>query len=105
MEENTELHKFSYDGVEVETRFTRKYEMRVPYTPPDPRKVNAFIPGTIVKVFVKEKEKVKKGDQLLSLAAMKMNNILLAPVDGVVKKVYVKAGEVVIKKQLLVELK
>jgi biotin carboxyl carrier protein len=36
---------------------------------------------------------------------MKMNNIILAPFNGVIKKVYVKAGEMVPKAQLLIELK
>ncbi len=105
MEENTELHKFNYDGLEVKTRFTWKFANRKPYTPPNPKKMTAFIPGTIVKVFVKDKEKVKKGDRLLLLQAMKMNNVIIAPMDGVIKKVYVKSGEVVVKSQLLVEMK
>jgi biotin carboxyl carrier protein len=36
---------------------------------------------------------------------MKMNNVLVSPLNGVIKKVYVKAGENVSKSQLLVELK
>ena len=105
MEENLELHDFNYDGLVVKTAFTSKFANRKPYQPPDPKKLTAFIPGTIIKVFVKDKEKVKKGDSLLSLQAMKMNNIILAPFDGVVKKVYVKQGEVVVKNYLLVEMK
>lgn len=105
MEENLELHDFNYDGLKLKTVFTKKFENRKPYEPANPKKVTAFIPGTIVKVFVKEKEKVKKGDSLLSLQAMKMNNVLTAPVNGIVKKIYVKPGEVVVKNFLLVELK
>ena len=105
MEEDLELHDFNYDGLMLKTAFTRKFANRKPYVPPDPKKLTAFIPGTIIKVFVKDKEKVKKGDSLLSLQAMKMNNIILAPFDGVVKKVYVKQGEVVVKNYLLVEMK
>ncbi len=104
-EENLEFHDFNYDGLVVKTTFTKKFANRKPYEPPDPKKLIAFIPGTIVKVFVKEKDKVKKGEPLLSLQAMKMNNIILAPFDGVVKKVYVKQGEVVVKNYLLVEMK
>jgi biotin carboxyl carrier protein len=105
MEENLELHEFNYDGLVVQTAFTRKFENRKPYVPNDPKKLTAFIPGTIVKVFVKDKDKVKKGESLLSLQAMKMNNLIIAPFDGVVKKVYVKQGEVVVKNYLLVEMK
>ena len=105
MEEDMELHDFNYDGLMLRTAYTKKFANRKPYVPPDPKKLTAFIPGTIIKVFVKDKEKVKKGDSLLSLQAMKMHNIILAPFDGTVKKVYVKAGEVVVKNFLLVEMK
>ena len=49
--------------------------------------------------------KTATGEILLDLQAMKMNNHLLAPVNTVVKKIYVKQGERVSKNQLLVELK
>ncbi len=104
-EENLEFHEFNYDGLVINTTFTKKFANRKPYEPDDPKKLTAFIPGTIVKVFVKDKEKVKKGEPLLSLQAMKMNNIILAPFDGVVTKVYVKQGEIVVKNYLLVEMK
>ena len=105
MEENLELHEFNYDGLVMQTAFTKKFANRKPYEPPDHRKLTAFIPGTITKVFVKDKDKVKRGEPLLWLQAMKMNNVIIAPFDGVVKKVYVKVGEVVVKQHLLVEMK
>jgi biotin carboxyl carrier protein len=105
IEEDLELHEFNYDGLVIKTAYTIKFANRKPYVPPDPKKLTAFIPGTIIKVFVKEKDKVKKGDPILSLQAMKMNNIIIAPVDGSIKKIYVKPGEVVVKNYLLVEMK
>jgi len=87
------------------TLLTKKFSSRKPYSPPNPKKIHAFIPGTIVKLFVKEKAKVKKGETLLSLQAMKMNNNILASIDGTIKKLHVKKGEVVVKNQLLVELR
>jgi biotin carboxyl carrier protein len=105
MDEDIEFVEFPYEEVTFKTTLTKKFANRKPYTPPDPNKVIAFIPGTIVKVFVKDGKKVKKGEALLVLAAMKMENHLLAPKNGVVKKIYVKQGEVVPKNFLLVELK
>jgi len=105
MADNSTFETFKLDEVNFKTKLTRKYLNRKPYIPADPRKVYAFIPGTIVKVFVKENHKVRKGDELLSLQAMKMNNNLLAPKNGTVKKIYVKQGNNVVKNQLLVELK
>jgi pyruvate carboxylase len=105
MDENIEFIDFKYEEISYKTTLTRKFANRTPYTPPDSRKVVAFIPGTILKVHVKEGNKVKKGDTLLVLQAMKMDNHLLATRNGTVKKVYVKQGEVVPKRHLLIELK
>jgi biotin carboxyl carrier protein len=95
----------NFEEGQFKTTFTKKFMNRKAYTVPDPRMVYAFIPGTIVKVFVKEKHKVKKGDPLLTFQAMKMNNILSAPMDGHIKKINVKAGDTFPKSQILVELK
>jgi biotin carboxyl carrier protein len=89
---------------EYQTLLTRKYLDRKPYVAKDLKKIYAFIPGTIRKVFVKDGDKVKKGDKLLILEAMKMNNELTTLVNGKVKKVYCKTGEMVTKNQLLVEI-
>jgi biotin carboxyl carrier protein len=105
MEEKTEYHVFNFEEVKYNTLYTKKFQNRKPYTIPDQKKVIAFIPGQILKIFIKEKKHVKKGDPLLILQAMKMNNVLISPLNGTIKKVYVKAGETVSKSQLLVELK
>jgi glutaconyl-CoA decarboxylase len=49
--------------------------------------VRAPIPGKILKVCVKPGDSVKKGDILLILEAMKMENEIFAPISGVVKEV------------------
>jgi len=105
MDDNIEFVDFKYEEITYRTSLTKKFAARKQYTPPDSRKIVAFIPGTILKVHVKEGHKVKKGDVLLVLQAMKMDNHLLATRNGTVKKVYVKQGEVVPKHSLLLELK
>ena len=100
-----EMYAFTYEGVEYKTLFTKKFAARKPYSPPDPKQVFAFIPGTIIDVFVKTNVKVKKEETLLSLQAMKMNNLIIAPIDGTIRKVHVKKGDVVVKNQLLVEFR
>jgi biotin carboxyl carrier protein len=99
------LSTFIVDGDKYRTRLSKKYSLRKPYEPVDPKKITAFIPGTIKKVLVSEGSKVSKGDKLLVLEAMKMNNSLLAPEAGAVSKVLVKSGQNVAKNQLLIELK
>ncbi len=87
------------------TQSTRKFEMRQPYAPINDKVITAFIPGTIRDVFVTANKKVKKGEVLLILDAMKMENQLTAPCNGTVKKVNVKKDDRVTKSQVLVELK
>ncbi|MCX6248496.1 MAG: acetyl-CoA carboxylase biotin carboxyl carrier protein subunit [Bacteroidetes bacterium] len=98
-----EFHILSFEEGKFKTTFTKKFQNRKPYSVPDPKMVFAFIPGTIVKVFVKEKHKVKKGEPLLTFQAMKMNNILSSPLTGRIKKVNVKAGDTFTRAQILVE--
>jgi biotin carboxyl carrier protein len=63
--------------------------------------MKAPMPGMVLKVFVSEGAEVKKGDNLFILEAMKMENIIKAPADVVVKTVKIKAGDKVEKGQIL----
>jgi biotin carboxyl carrier protein len=92
------------DNVKYKTRLTKKYMARKPYAPLNLGHIFSFIPGTILKISIKEGDKVKKGTHLLELEAMKMANNLISPIDGVVKKIYVKQGDLVPKNFLLVEV-
>lgn len=65
--------------------------------------VKAPMPGLIIELKIKAGDIVKKGDVLLILEAMKMENILKSPGDGVVKEVKVRKGDNVEKGQVLVE--
>lgn len=91
------------DDSVYETGLTKKYLNRKIYKPIDQKRVLAFIPGLIQKVFVKVGDKVKRGEKLLILEAMKMQNILNAPVDGIVR-VVPNEGILVKKNELLVDL-
>lgn len=88
---------------EYPTLLTKKYVQRKPYEPVNQKKITAFIPGTVKKIFVKEGDKVKAGDKILILEAMKMDNEIITPIKGKVKKIYVKQGEMVTKNHLLAE--
>lgn len=63
--------------------------------------VKAPMPGLVLKVFVKEGDEVKKGDNLFVLEAMKMENIIKSPADVTVKAVKIKPGDKVEKGQVL----
>jgi biotin carboxyl carrier protein len=67
--------------------------------------IKAPMPGLVLKVLVGENAEVKKGDNLLVLEAMKMENILKSSTDGVIKKVLIKQGDKVEKNQILIQFK
>ena len=58
-------------------------------------KVNAPMPGKILKVNVNAGTAVKKGDVLLVLEAMKMENEVVAPQDGTIASINVNSGDMV----------
>jgi biotin carboxyl carrier protein len=64
--------------------------------------IKAPMPGLVLDVRVTEGDVVKKGDPILVLEAMKMENIIKSPTDGVIKKINVKKGVAVEKNQVLI---
>ena len=66
--------------------------------------VKAPMPGMVLKVLVEEGQEISKGDNLLVLEAMKMENIIKSPGDGTVKSIGAQIGKAVDKNQVLIEL-
>ncbi len=67
-------------------------------------KVKSPLPGSVIKVLVSEGQAVKKGDTLLTLESMKMENPILAENDCTVKQILVSAGQNVMQDDVLVVL-
>jgi len=65
--------------------------------------IKAPMPGMVLKIFVAEGDEIKKGDNLLVLEAMKMENIIKSPADVIIKKIRVKPGDKVEKSQILIQ--
>lgn len=66
--------------------------------------IKAPMPGLVLKVLVEKGTEFKKGDPVLVLEAMKMENVLKAPADGIVQAIEVKAGDKVEKNQVMIVL-
>ena len=66
--------------------------------------LNAPMPGKILELLVKEGDEVAQGDPVIILEAMKMENELKAPSNGVVVKVDVSTNDNVEKNQSLLEI-
>ena len=66
--------------------------------------IKSPLPGSVIKVLVIEGQAVKKGDTLLTLESMKMENAIMAEQDGTVKQIAVTPGQNVMQDDLLVVL-
>jgi len=73
-------------------------------TGPSEVEIKAPIPGLVVQISVKEGDKVQKGDALLILEAMKMENIIKSPGQFKVQKISAGQGDAVQQEQTLVQL-
>ncbi len=65
--------------------------------------IYAPMPGLILEINVRVGQAVNENDSLLILEAMKMENVITSPRDGIVKSISMEKGGTVEKKQLLIE--
>lgn len=66
--------------------------------------IKAPMPGKVVKINVAEEEAVRKNQTLAIVEAMKMENEIKSPLDGVVKKIHASPGDLVDSEKPLVEI-
>ena len=105
MTDKKELKPLIVQGTIYNTKYTDKFENRIKWETPDPNCIYSIIPGTIIDIFVKPKDKLKEGETLLLLEAMKMQNQVRMPFDGEIVKIYVKKDETIPRKHLMVKIK
>lgn len=80
------------EGRRYRTMLTRKFAERKKWVAPDPNEIVSHIPGVVAAIYVKEGQKVKKGEKLMIYEAMKMKNIITAPFDGTIKSIAAQEG-------------
>lgn len=66
--------------------------------------IKAPMPGLVLKIMVEEGQSIKKGEPVLILEAMKMENVFKAPADAVVKAIKTEERKAVEKGEVLIEL-
>lgn len=69
-----------------------------------PKNINSELPGTVTKIVAANGQRVKKGDVLLVIEAMKMANDIVSDVEGTVQRIAVTEGQSVNQGDLLVEM-
>ena len=102
-------YTFQVDGIKHTVRISDYYERRVKklgLTVGGTQKINSIkapMPGLVLSVLVQPGQTVQKDDPLLILEAMKMENVIKADGEGVVKTIAVEKSQSVDKAQLLIE--
>ncbi len=99
----SKLNNLNIDGTEYLTEIP-KGSLKSFEGMPDLSEIRAFIPGSIVDILVSEGDRVKPGDILLLLEAMKMHNEICPRISGIVSRIHISKGDTVKKDQLLVEI-
>lgn len=88
---------------ETNTQSTQKTTPQ-PTVPTEGPEVNAPMAGTVLKTNVSTGDSVSEGDILIVLEAMKMENEIVAPTDGVVGEIFVSANDRVESDQVLLTI-
>ena len=104
MKKEENLGNLEIDSSIYKTRISNKFANRKPYQPSDPKIILSFIPGVVREIFVTVGQSVTKGEHLMILDAMKMQNRLKCTMDGKIKTITVVSGAKVSKVTVLVEL-
>lgn len=73
--------------------------------PTEPGDITSPMPGTVVKIKVKKGEKVKAGDTVVIVEAMKMENEIHSPVDGTVEEIFIKEGDMVNPDEVMIRIR
>ena len=100
-----ELNGTARETFIVDKTITPKTKARPKADLADVTHVAAPIPGLIATLSVSVGSKVAKGDKLLMMEAMKMQNTVYAPCDGVVAELHIALGDTVESKDLLIKIR
>lgn len=101
---------FKINGTQYTTKINDKYDRLIDQlgmkvgTAQKVGDIKAPMPGLVLEVSVAVGTQVTKGDKVMILEAMKMENVIKSPGDGVIRAIHIEKGTAVEKGQLLIEL-
>ena len=101
---NPKYHSFIVNSARYLTLFTKKFESRKKWQSSNIKEIRSFIPVSIIDIFAKSGQKVKAGEIVLILEAMKMYNKVEMPIDGIIKEIHVKKGDRIPKNMVMVTI-
>ncbi len=105
---DSKTYKIGFDGRTYEVGIKDRFDQLLhsmgldKVSKPKINEVKAPMPGLVLSIKVSENQEVKKGDPILILEAMKMENVIKSPVDGVIKQIVVSEKQAVDKNQALI---
>lgn len=101
-----ELESIEQVASEAKVEAKKEEKKATPVTPSgEGKNVESPIQGTVVNVKTTVGASVKKGDVLVVVEAMKLENDVVSPFDGVVSEILVKKGDSITAKQAIVVIK
>ena len=106
---NTKKYTVKVNNNSYQVNITNELDARIAamgFSIGSSKQVNAIkapMPGLLLDIQVEIGQEVKEDDPLLILEAMKMENIILSPRDGIIKSILATMGDAVDKGQLLIE--
>jgi biotin carboxyl carrier protein len=103
IKQSDEYGKLSTIEGTYDTILTEKLKASRAWRPPNPNHLLAAIPGTVLQVIAKVGQPLQAGAPILIIEAMKMENCIVMPYDGVIENIHAEPGQLVKNKQLLVE--
>jgi len=98
------LSELEVDGTVYKTTVPQSLRQNKKWKPKEIGDIESLITGVIKNIFVQKGDTVQKGDCLLLLEAMKMNNEILSPTDGIVQDIFVTESSNVPKGTLMVKI-
>jgi biotin carboxyl carrier protein len=109
-DKKTKTYVFNINGTRYSAKVSDKYDrlidqlgMKVKNTHTGGN-IKAPMPGLVLEVSIEVGQSIVKGDKVLILEAMKMENVIKAPGDGIAKAIHISKGVAVEKGQLLIEV-
>ncbi|WP_028992079.1 DUF2118 domain-containing protein [Thermoanaerobacter thermocopriae] len=111
IKDKEETPKITQTAILSQPKLTQTQEISQPVSkaeassiPKGSKVISAPMPGTILDVKVKEGDRVKRGDVVVILEAMKMENEIMAPDEGVIVSIHVSKGSSVNTGDMLVTM-
>jgi pyruvate carboxylase subunit B len=102
--QNNQYVDFVVTARKYKTLLTNKYINRPVWNKLLPGEVLSTLPGTVILIAVRVGQEVEEGELLVILEAMKMQNRILVPISGTVSAIYIKEGDKISKKHLLLKI-